>query len=163
MLADIAGGNGNDHVIGTHIDSLGRVLMAGVSAAGGGAFDMFVGRLTDAGVLDATFGTTGLLHSHGLVTGGTFDIGQDVWTDELDNVVVLGGSADPSGVSSPALWRFTADGVADTCLGASGTLVFDATRRSVTRALRDGRGRIVAIGSSTTAATEDMLMYRFER
>ena len=111
---DAAGGNLDERGVATVVDSMGRILVAGVSMGGGGNRDMVLWRYTSAGVLDTTFGgdvnpadgtPDGFVVHDGAANGTGDDWGHGIALDSQERIVVAGRS---TGVTfyDMALWRF---------------------------------------------------------
>jgi len=87
----------NDSARGVAVDGLGRILLGGFSTIGGDNNDFAVARLTDAGILDASFSDD----SKATVDFGGDDVGFGVAVDGLGRVV-LGGYSRIGGAPTPS-------------------------------------------------------------
>jgi uncharacterized delta-60 repeat protein len=130
------------YIIGPHTDS-------------GGANDVAIERYTSAGVLDATFG------SGGLVTAGMPGI------DDVPQAIVIaaGGAILVAGVTNAdfAVRRFLPDGTPDTTFGNNGVTAPLANNGALT--VRDmvvqADGRILVAGNATGGTSPGPLVARY--
>ncbi|MDP9172504.1 MAG: hypothetical protein M3O30_01385 [Planctomycetota bacterium] len=104
-------------------------------------------RLFSEGVLDATFGTGGLvLDNFGAVARARAMVVQS------DDKMVVAGVEVAGGVTALGLTRRNADGSADTSFGNNGNVIANFGGQFVTRAMViDGQGRILVAGSDQGA------------
>jgi uncharacterized delta-60 repeat protein len=111
---------------GCTVDSLDRVLFAGVADDGTNPTEAAIVRLTTAGVLDATFGTGGSL-TFGVGAADTRSGG--VAVDGSDRVLLTGSE---STVGPPDAWvaRVTTAGVLDTTFDTDGIVELPASTSS---------------------------------
>lgn len=95
------------------IDSMGRLVITGVSENATPDFDMTIWRYNADGSLDTSFNpggsTPGIVTHHNAAMGSGFDdFGRDVVFDNLGNIVVTGYSifSNISGFSRTIVWRY---------------------------------------------------------
>jgi len=97
-------------------DLSGRVYLAGHTHGGSSNYDMTILRYNDAGVLDTSFGTNGVVIHDG-AAGGLEDHGVAMTLDQAGRIYVAGYSLDGSSVSDMIIWRYTSSGVLDSTFG----------------------------------------------
>jgi uncharacterized delta-60 repeat protein len=130
----------------TAIDSLGRIVVAGYRHLNGENSDFAVARYLPAGVLDLSFGGTGVV-AFGI--GGVEDYAQSVTIDSLDRVVVAGYTY--NGFNNDfAVARLTANGVLDTTFDGDGkqTVVFGTEADILHGVAVDSLDRVVVAGQT---------------
>ena len=138
----------------------GTVLIGGYVYTGtGNDYDFAVGRFTAAGVLDTTFGTSGV---------ATTPIGSD--NDEAsalavqsDGKIVLAGFGHNGTHEDFALTRYSSAGVLDTSFGSSGVVTTAAgsgTDYGYGVALQSD-GKLVMVGDVTTGSAIDFGLTRY--
>jgi uncharacterized delta-60 repeat protein len=128
-------------------DSSGGVVVAGTLTTAGTAF-FSIGRLTNSGAIDNSFGTAGNI---------TFDFGagsnshlSDAILDSNGNIVVV-GSMDNGGIHRFAAARLTSSGAIDASFGTGGKTKFSigvATDDTATRVHEDANGRLFLVGNT---------------
>jgi uncharacterized delta-60 repeat protein len=108
--------NGDDSAYSLHVQSDGKILLAGTSASAGSSYtDFSVIRLSTSGTLDAGFGTGGkATFSNGTGNQGR---GLDV---QADGKIVLAGWSTDSGHAKFSILRLDTDGTLDTSFSADG-------------------------------------------
>lgn len=114
-------------------------------------------RLTNAGTLDNTFGTSGMAQFSGNMTGIS-DIAV------LPNGKIVGcGLADPGTGKVFAVFRRNADGSADNTFGANGFAYADVgSQPTLNRMALQSDGKIVVTGTSYNSTTKyDLVLFRF--
>lgn len=117
------------------IQSDSKILVTGTASISGQSY-LFIARYTSSGVLDSTFGTSGVTTS--LI--GTSTSGSAIGLQTSNSIIVV-GSAILSGVSKIIVTRFTSSGSVDTSFGSSGVTMID---------IAQSRGNGVAIQSNDT-------------
>jgi uncharacterized delta-60 repeat protein len=150
-----------DEAFAVATDSQGRIVVAGTTNSGNGAFA--VARLTAVGGLDPTFDTDGKATIN--VTAGA-DIAYAIAIGATDDIT-LAGEGNATATSVVAIARLTAAGAADTTFGTGGTgaNTFSTGGGDEARALFvQTDGKLVLAGSSgkTTKGTilEDAIAFR---
>jgi uncharacterized delta-60 repeat protein len=132
------------------IDGLGRIVVAGDTY--NGLSSVFaVTRFTSAGILDTTFGGTGIvMFDFGV---GFYAFAEDVAIDSLDRIVVLGFKQSPS--DDFAVARLTAAGALDTSFDGDGkqTVDFSAFSDVGVDVAIDSLDRIVLAGSMANGSS----------
>ncbi len=137
------------------IDGNGRIVIAGFADPGNVVnFQFALARYNTVGALDSSFGTNGIVLTD--MTANP-DMGFAIAIDSRDRIVAAGNSGNNQ-ASSFALARYKDDGTLDTHFGNSGKVFTDfsgaGTSVDVARGVAiDGLGRIVAGGTSKSAAT----------
>jgi uncharacterized delta-60 repeat protein len=88
------------------VDSTGRILVTAIKQpTSSNDWDLLLLRFTAAGVLDASFGTGGVVTYAG--SGGTLDAGLGMVLDASGKILVTGITGGTSiGTSNMAIWRF---------------------------------------------------------
>ena len=100
--------NGDNHGYGIALDSSGHVLVAGDSA-GAANDDMALWRYTEAGVLDTTFGTGGVVFNDDAAGGSGDDVAYGLAIDS-NGMIVLSGESAGAADKDIVVWRFTDTG-----------------------------------------------------
>ncbi|MEO8196117.1 MAG: hypothetical protein ABI689_05300 [Thermoanaerobaculia bacterium] len=154
--------NGADELDSIVIDSLGRPVLLGKTAASGGATLPALARLTAGGDLDGTFGSGGIAfptypfagykHSYGTAAHG-------------DGYLFGGncGNCAPGGVQGFFLYRATGDGAADTGFGTSGWVGIASGVNAGANAWEvaaQADGKILLAATFRTVGTLDVYIYR---
>ncbi len=167
-----AGGNGNDTGNSIHIDSKGRILIAGSSQNDYGNRGMVIWRYNPDGTLDTSFNSSGMVvYDNNTVTGTGNNSGYSITTDNLGRILVAGTSSSAYGATDMALWRYNPDGSPDTTFGTNGVVIHAdaAGGGSVPSASHDGgravttdsSGKILVAGYSTGPNDRDMAIWRY--
>jgi uncharacterized delta-60 repeat protein len=115
----IAFGAADEIAYGVAVDSLGRIVVAGLTGADG-SFDFGVARLTVVGALDTSFDGDG---KRTVALGARNDIAYSVAVDSL-NRILLTGSTDNGANTDIAVARLTAGGALDTSFDGDGKRIF---------------------------------------
>lgn len=118
----------NTSLLGSAVQSDGRVLAVGESGITGGA-DLLLERFTTSGALDPSFGSGGVVHGPTVTTayGPNYSgsIGRAVAVQPDGKIVVVGKATDPSGSGSFGILaeRYNANGTLDSSFGAGGVVL----------------------------------------
>lgn len=104
------------------IDSLGRIVEAGITRDSGQPSDFVLTRFTVAGDLDTSFGDNGLVITH-LSDSGSQAL-YALAIDDSDRILIAGTAYTTK--SFPAILRYKSDGSLDSAFGVNGVL--DASR-----------------------------------
>jgi uncharacterized delta-60 repeat protein len=133
-VAGVVGATAFDGTSGLAIDSAGRIVVGGSTVDAVGHYHAYVTRLTSAGAIDTTFGTSGFTilpspKSANVTFGGRLAV------DSKGRIVVVG-----SGDGNLAAWRLNANGALDASFGTAGTFTTTATASST---LGDGGTPVV--------------------
>jgi uncharacterized delta-60 repeat protein len=156
-------GAGDDGAAGVVLEPDGRVVVAGNhTATDGSTADALLARYDAGGVLDASFGMSGLVIA---------DLGsaQDhVWDllRQPDGKLVVVGAAGPAGDLDVVLARYDAMGVPDAAFGVAGmaTLALSDGDDVAPAGLLEADGKLVLVGSvGTAAAGVDLAVARCRR
>jgi uncharacterized delta-60 repeat protein len=133
-VAGVTGATAFDGTSGLALDATGRILVGGSTVDAAGHYHAYVTRLTQAGAVDTTFGTSGftILPSP---KNANVTFGGRLALDSKSRIVVVG-----SGDGNLAAWRLTADGALDASFGTAGLFVTTATASST---LGDGGTPVV--------------------
>lgn len=147
VTTDFGSGAGNDVAYAVAVQSDGKIVVAG-SGSNGTDLDFALVRYDSAGALDSSFGTAGKVLTH----FGTGDDSAYTVVIQSDGAIVAAGSA-ASGTQDIALARYTSVGALDTTFNTTGKVKTDVnTTTDVAYGLAIlSTGKIVAVGSSTTA------------
>ena len=142
---DLSGNGSYDNAANGVQQPDGKLLIAGWAATTvslGGRLALL--RLNTDGSLDTTFGTGGKT----LLSTGSFASGLDVFLQD-DTTILLAGYALNTD-SDFVFARFSANGALDTSYGSGGVAAIDGhSSETMTRAIRQADGKIVAVGSSS--------------
>lgn len=154
-------GFGDDWAEAIRVDGNGRILVTGLSNNATPDMDMALWRYTDAGVLDTTFGGTGVVFQHNSAGGNSDDEGYGLAIDDDGGIAVVGLSMNATN-SDFVIWRFTDAGALDTSFGGDGIVTFDggADDRGYDVAF-DDQGRVLAVGTSDNGTDFDFLVWRY--
>ena len=138
----------------------GTVLIGGYVYTGtGDDFDFAVGRFTAAGVLDTTFGTSGVVTT----PIGTGNDEASALALQSGGKIVLGGFGHNGTHEDFALTRYSAAGVLDTTFGSSGivtTAAGSGTNQGFGVALQSD-DKIVMVGEVSSGAVVDFGLTRY--
>ena len=120
-VGGVVGATAYDGTNGLALDATGRILVGGSTIDAAGHYRAFVTRLTQAGAIDTTFGTSGFTilpspKNANVTFGGRLAI------DSKGRIVVVG-----SGDGNLAAWRLTTSGALDATFGTAGVFVTTAT------------------------------------
>ncbi|MCZ6690231.1 MAG: hypothetical protein O7H41_11545 [Planctomycetota bacterium] len=157
---------------GIALDGAGRIFVAGVTADAVGG-DMALWAYDLSGVLDATFGTSGIVKHHNAAGGDGDDSASDVVVDTQGRIVVVGRSRGPdrgAGFSPDmVIWRFDATGSLDPTFGNGGIVAWDSGVGQPSdpdwaeSVAMDAGGRILVCGSSNTSLGNlDMMIWAYD-
>jgi uncharacterized delta-60 repeat protein len=145
-------GNGYDSAAGAAIDSAGRIVVAG-SSYRVDQYDFVVARYTSTGVLDASFGTGGIVTTD---FGLGSSLAEGVAVDSDDRIVAVGAAYNGSDYVF-AVARYNTDGSlaggATTDIGPSSDLAYAVAV--------DLQGRIVVSGRSSDGISDDFAVARY--
>ena len=111
--------------IGGHplaLDSLDRLLIAGVTLASGSHGELEALRLRTDGFVDTSFGTDGVARIE-VDPSAEVSVGESA-TVRTDGRILVAGSADRSSSSKPALAQFNPDGTPDPTFGLGGGIAY---------------------------------------
>lgn len=156
------GATGRDESRGMVLDASGNILVAGYSDSAT-ELDMLLLRLDDNGVLDTTFGSSGIV-THDAAAGGTDgkEYGEAIALDSNGKIVVAGSGVDGTGGLDMVIWRFNSDGSLDTGFDTDGVVahaIGTGSDRGYGLAI-DSTDRIIVVGR-TEIASRDLAVWRF--
>jgi uncharacterized delta-60 repeat protein len=145
-------GSSYDTVSSIAIDSSGRIVAAGFTAAGGGDWNFALARYNSDGSLDTTFDADGKVIAQ---IGLSNDIAESVAIDKLGRIVLAGYSR-VDGVLNFSLARFDANGSFDTTFDDDGKLImaFGVSEDRPGGMFIDWSNRIVVAGVSETGIND---------
>lgn len=160
--ATIAFGSYNSEALAVVVQADGRIILAGYDYnAGHQRFALT--RLTSAGALDTSFGTSGRTVLQ--IENASF---ANAMVQDSSGRLILGGYAMPlaeGGTWNFALARFTANGVLDTAFGSDGvtlTNLAGGTDERIQALALQSDGRIIAAGYFTDSSTsKDFAVARY--
>jgi uncharacterized delta-60 repeat protein len=165
-----AGGNGNDDGFSITTDPSGRILVAGDSYNGAGNYDLAIWRYNSNGLLDTSFGVSGIVTHDSAAGGSGADLGKGIAIDPLGKILVAGYSWNGTN-QDMALWRYNPDGTLDTSFGVGGIVTNDGAAggtggigndRGLALAI-DSSGNIIVSGYCTNASdNEDMTTWKYK-
>lgn len=158
------GSNADDSGNEMTFDGSGRIVVAGHSVDGTGAYQMALWRLTTDGTPDGGFGSGGLvLHPGEVVAGAEVPqvIGSSVRVDGSGRIVVAGYDIDAAGNWGVAVWRFLSTGTPDPAFGTNGFVRSIGSQSAGVGVAIDGSQRIVVSGFSWNGLDWDEAVWRF--
>ncbi|MBC7465012.1 MAG: hypothetical protein H7256_03380 [Bdellovibrio sp.] len=143
----------------------GKILVSGYYYNGAvfGSLGFATARYNANGVLDATFGTGGIVVANAYAGSSDDPVGIII---QSDGKIIVAGHSYHGGLNNAFLARFTSSGVLDSSFGSSGFVLptygvgsYDST----TSAIAQPDGKILVVGSTDAAAgtDDDMAMMRF--
>ncbi len=155
----LTNGVGRDGVMAVAIDASDRIVVAGFIDANGNVFnpsnaDQAIARVTQAGLLDTSFGGGDGLALAGSPGANRDDDARSVAIDSLGRIAVAGGTsfgnASNNGPRSTMIARWTAGGVLDPTFDGDGVLILDLSQSGgddfgVDVAF-DGTGKLMVLG-----------------
>ncbi len=163
-----AGGNSADAGQAITVDGNGKILVTGYSTNAAGNYDMVIWRYDDNGTPDTTFNGTGYVVSNGAAGGNSYDAGWGMTIDGNGKIVVTGYSYNTNNNMDMVIWRYNADGTADTTFNGNGIVVQKAAAGATygddfgSSITTDGGGNILVTGYSTNASgNADMVLWRY--
>lgn len=175
-----AGGSGStleDYGEALQIDSQGRYVVGGFSMKSVGGYEAAVWRYNSNGTLDTTLNGTGYAVSGttgaaGATGAAEADYANNLQIDSQGRYVLAGNSRNTTGGYEAAFWRFNSTGTLDSTFGGAGYVVSGATGAAGATGSSeydaansfqiDSQGRIVAAGSSKSAAGgTELAIWRF--
>lgn len=143
----------------------GKLIVAGDARATGGTYsDIMVARYTAAGVLDATFGTSGSTIKS---AGARDDRGYALAVQADGKIIVAGDAIDGSNNSSLTVLRFNADGSVDTTFDTDGVATVltgsggTGSGGSGTSVAVQSDGKILVGGAAPGPSGTDLAVVRF--
>jgi uncharacterized delta-60 repeat protein/uncharacterized repeat protein (TIGR01451 family) len=161
VITDFSGSGSNDFGSDVAIQADGKVVLVGISDAGG-TRDLAMVRYNPDGSLDTGFGTAGKVATD--IGGGTDDAAENVLIQKDGKIVVIGDSKGV-GTSNSFLARYNPDGSLDTGFGAGGLVTRDFSGTGSDDFFFAGAflpdGRIAVAGSTGNSPAEDFLIARF--
>lgn len=171
VLTDVSGSGSNDTGSAVAIQRDGAILVAGSSDSGAGPRSVLLRYRPDGG-LDRSFGAGGIVLSGtsglpgaGGVAGGRASAADAVAVQPDGRIVTAGNVQEADGTAEVALSRYRPDGSPDASFGAAGmtvTAVGGPGQYATASALViDGRGRIVAAGSTGSRRSGDFALARY--
>ena len=140
------------------IDANGKIVIAGHSS-NGVDYDFAAARYNIDGTLDTSFGTGGIVTTP---VGVGADIGQSLAIDNSGKIIVAGYSY--NGVDYDfAVVRYLSNGTLDSSFGTGGkvTTAIGTESEIAFDVAIDGNGKIVVVGYSVIALTEDIAVVRY--
>jgi uncharacterized delta-60 repeat protein len=158
------GSNADDSGNEMTFDGSGRIVVAGHSVDGTGAYQMALWRLSTDGTPDGGFGNGGLVLHPGEVVAGTGVpqvIGSSVRVDGSGRIVVAGYDIDAAGNWGVAVWRFLSTGTPDPAFGTNGLVRSIGSQSAGVGVAIDGNQNIVVSGFSWNGMDWDEAVWRF--
>jgi uncharacterized delta-60 repeat protein len=145
--------NGTDFATGIVIDSSNRIVVTGNSDAGTRRF--VATRLTNAGLLDTTFGTNTVPNGIAQVSMTDFSLATSTQLDSNGRIIIVGSNSPTASTSDFAAIRLTTSGVLDTTFGTSGKAIipFGTGVESARASALDESGNIVLMGETVISGT----------
>ena len=163
-----AGGNGNDEGRAMVLDSLGKILIGGLSDKGSLNYDMVIWRYNPDGTLDASFNGAGYVVHNGAAGGNGVDGALDIGIDSVGRILVAGVSTNGGGNYDMVIWRYNSDGTLDTSFNGQGYVVHNGAaggngNDSGYALALDSLGKILIAGDSINGGgNTDMVLWRYK-
>lgn len=145
VVLTLVGDSGNSSAHGVAIDGKGKILAAGY-AQDGGVNKLALTRHTSSGLLDNTFGTSGIVLTS---VGDGESISANTVTIDTNGKIIIAGGARQNGVDTFVLARYTNNGSLDSTFGTDGvvlTRIGDGDSASAYGVTIDSSGTIIAAG-----------------
>ncbi len=122
-------------------NSSGQIFATGYTTDSGNTQLMALWKYTSDGVLDTTFGNSGVA----TYSGGSYDVGNRAIIDSSGRILVVGYSG-----LNMAIWRYTSGGVLDSTFGNSGIVTYsgDGNLARGNGIIVNSSGYIIASGFS---------------
>lgn len=163
VLSNTAGGNSDDMVVATAIDSDGKIVAAGGSMNSAANYDLVVWRYNADGTPDTSFGANGVFIYRDGSAPIANEIGYGVAIDRSGRIVVTGGITGTGG--DMAVWRLKSNGTLDTSFNGSGFFSWNNSKMNGQDlgygVAIDERNRIVVCGSTVDhSSTSDLGVWR---
>lgn len=148
----------SDRATAMALDSAGRWVVVGESKNIQGEIEAFAIRLSGAGVLDTSFGTSGVFRSAG-AAGGKADRAFGLDLESTSTIWVVGSSEAAAGGVQMALWKISSSGTAVTSWGSGGGVLLSGVTGAAgaggsslsdigKRVKVDSNGKLVVAGTS---------------
>ena len=152
-------GAGNDQAFGVKIAVSGRIVVAGSSVVAGNS-DIAVLRYTTAGVLDTTFGGTGIV----VTAFGAGSAQANAVTTDSSSRVLIAGFASNGANNDFAILRYTSAGALDTAFNQSGEVLtpigsVDDVANAI--ALNSGGTKIAVAGAAFNGTDNDFAVAQY--
>ncbi|MBK9196741.1 MAG: hypothetical protein IPO17_17510 [Flavobacteriales bacterium] len=145
---------------GLALTSAGDIIVAGTTKDLNITFDMFVGRFTGAGVLDASFGTNGFT----LYDATDENIAYDCLLD-ADGKILVGGTTGGTFFDNRDLtvWRYNADGTSDLSFNLDGVATAEVLgfMDEINGIALQADGKLVVAGKANNGNENDFVVARF--
>ena len=140
-------GDGRAGAYGLTLDASGKILITGYGYLEPEKCSMVLCRYNEDGTIDTTFGVDGCVTFTG-VSGGRYDWGNSVLTDENGKILVVGLSYNPDYLRSDmVIWRYNPDGTLDTSFGGIGYITSENPGyNSGNKIIIDNEGKILVAG-----------------
>ncbi|GGO38448.1 hypothetical protein [Deinococcus humi] len=159
--------SGDDRGNATYIDPEGLIYVAG-QTDNGSDFDFFVARYLPSGVLDTSFGSSGISVTS---VGPGDDIAMDIALQQDGKIVVIGYASTVRGYGSRngtadnvALVRYNKDGTIDKSFGKNGVITTNVGPKEdygIDVAIQKD-GKIIVVGGSNNGNDRDILVTRYD-
>lgn len=145
---------------GLALTSTGEIVVAGTTKDLGFTFDMFVGRFTSTGVLDASFGTDGFTMYAGTDENVAYDCVLDA-----NGKILVGGTTGGTFFDNRDLtvWRFNADGAYDLTFNTDGVGTGEVLGflDEINAIALQADGKLVVAGKANNGNENDFVVARF--
>ncbi|MCZ6690838.1 MAG: hypothetical protein O7H41_14695 [Planctomycetota bacterium] len=163
-----AGGNGEDYGEGIGVDASGRIIVSGISMNLDPApnFDTALWVFDDAGSLDTTFGTGGVIVEDNTAGGNYWDDGLAIALHASGRIFMAGFSTGPRSDRDMVVWGYFPSGARDLGFAGSGIFIDDNAAGGMGddtghAAILDSQNRLVVAGSSVSpSSSRDMVVWR---
>ncbi len=153
-------GNIQAEAYGLALTAAGDIVMAGTTKDENITFDMFVGRFTAGGVVDASFGTDGFT----LYNGTEENIAYDCLLD-AEGRILVGGTTGGTFFDNRDLtvWRLTADGAFDPSFNTDGVAAAEVLGfvDEINAIALQADGKLVVAGKANNGTENDFVVARF--
>ncbi len=153
-------GNIQAEAYGLALTAAGDIIVAGTTKDENITFDMFVGRFSSTGVLDASFGTDGFT----VYTGTDENVAYDCVLD-ANGKILVGGTTGGTFFENRDLtvWRFNADGTSDLAFNTDGVATAEVLGfvDEINGIALQADGKLVVAGKSNNGNENDFVVARF--
>jgi uncharacterized delta-60 repeat protein len=153
-------GNIQAEAYGLALTAAGDIIVAGTTKDENITFDMFVGRFTSTGAIDASFGTDGFTVYSGTDENVAYDCVLDA-----NGKILVGGTTGGTFFENRDLtvWRFNADGTSDLSFNTDGVATAEVLgfADEINGIALQADGKLVVAGKSNNGNENDFVVARF--
>ena len=156
-----AGGNGLDIGYAIKIDKSNNIIVAG-SSFNGNNKDFAIWHFKDNGLIDNSFGNSGIVILDHLASTSSDDIAYDLVLDKNENIFVVGSSKKLNSNIEIAIVKLKKDGTLDSTFGNNGKVILGNinSEDKVYSITLDKNDKILIVGDPNINCTKDMAVVR---